>query len=200
VLGALNAAEQCFQALCAKYGAPFLTAASAALLDYAERWMRAEIAAIPDGIYEFEDYLEDDGVQASPLRMRVKVAVAGERFTADYTASDRQARGPINATRGVTISATLTRFTSSRIRLFRATPGAIAPSRFLPAPAAAWTWRFQPRPSAATPRRSRESCSLSTARAKNGRSLASRIGYRAHDDRRERQSVQRRTLAPLRRT
>ena len=104
--GALNVAEQRFHALCAKYGAPFLTAASAALLDYAERWMRAEIAAIPDGTYEFEDYLEDDGVEAKPVRMRVKVSVAGERFIADYTASDRQARGPVNATRGVTISAT----------------------------------------------------------------------------------------------
>jgi N-methylhydantoinase A/oxoprolinase/acetone carboxylase beta subunit/N-methylhydantoinase B/oxoprolinase/acetone carboxylase alpha subunit len=106
MLGALSVAEQRFHALCAKYGAPFLTAASAALLDYAERWMRAEIAAIPDGIYEFADYLEDDGVEASPVRMRVKVTVAGERFVADYTASDRQARGPVNATRGVTISAT----------------------------------------------------------------------------------------------
>ena len=106
MLGALNVAEQRFNALCSKFGSPFLTAASAALLDYAERWMRAEIAAIPDGIYEFEDYLEDDGIEAGPVWMRVKVTVAGERFTADYTSSDRQARGPINATRGVTISAT----------------------------------------------------------------------------------------------
>ena len=43
---------------------------------------------------------------SAPLNMRVKVTVDGERFVADYTASDRQARGPVNATRGVTISAT----------------------------------------------------------------------------------------------
>ena len=106
MLGALNVAEQRYADLCAKYGAAFLAAATVALLDYAERWMRAEIAAIPDGVYEFEDYLEDDGVDAGPINMRVKVTVDGERFVADYTASDRQARGPVNATRGVTISAT----------------------------------------------------------------------------------------------
>ena len=106
MLGALNVAEQRYADLCAKYGASFLAAATVALLDYAERWMRAEIAAIPDGVYEFEDYLEDDGVDPGPVNMRVKVTVDGERFVADYTASDRQARGPVNATRGVTISAT----------------------------------------------------------------------------------------------
>ena len=46
----------------------FLAAATVALLDYAERWMRAEIAAIPDGVYEFEDYLEDDGVDVGPAQ------------------------------------------------------------------------------------------------------------------------------------
>jgi len=55
----------------------FLAAVTVALLDYAERWMRPEIAAIPDGVYEFEDYLEDDGVDAGPLNMQVKVPVDG---------------------------------------------------------------------------------------------------------------------------
>ena len=31
-------------------------------MDYSERWMRAEIAAIPDGVYEFTEHMEDDGV------------------------------------------------------------------------------------------------------------------------------------------
>ncbi len=106
MLAALNVAGHRFDGLCAKYGPGFLNEAAAALLDYAERWMRAEIATIPDGVYEFEDALEDDGISTQPIRMRVKVTVAGERFEADYSGSDAQAKGPVNATRGVTISAT----------------------------------------------------------------------------------------------
>ncbi|MEO1017323.1 MAG: hydantoinase B/oxoprolinase family protein [Pseudomonadota bacterium] len=106
MLGALHVAEHRYAALVAKYGAAFLCEASCALLDYAERWMRNEINAIPDGVYEFEDALEDDGVQAKPIRMHIKLTVDGETFTADYSSSDDQALGPVNATRGVTISAT----------------------------------------------------------------------------------------------
>ena len=40
-------------------------------MDYSERWMRAEIAAIPDGVYEFSDSMEDDGVVAEPVTLHV---------------------------------------------------------------------------------------------------------------------------------
>ncbi|MCP4304948.1 MAG: hydantoinase B/oxoprolinase family protein, partial [bacterium] len=106
MLGALKVAEERTQALCKTLGAGFVAEASAALLDHAERWMRAEIAAIPDGVYEFSDSLEDDGVENRPIRMHVKVTVAGDSFIADFSGSDDQAKGPINATIGVTMSAT----------------------------------------------------------------------------------------------
>ena len=46
------------------------------LKDYSERWMRAEIAAIPDGVYEFTDEMEDDGVVDRPVKFHVTVASA----------------------------------------------------------------------------------------------------------------------------
>jgi len=106
MLGALKVAEDRYRSLCAKFGAGFLSEAADALLDYADRWMREEIRSIPDGVYEFSDSLEDDGVGDQPIRMHVKVTVDGDAFTADYSASDDQARGPVNATLGVTMSAT----------------------------------------------------------------------------------------------
>jgi N-methylhydantoinase B len=102
----LKVAEGRFQALCNHYGAAFLLQAGAALLDYAERWMRAEIRALPDGMYEFEDALEDDGVGSGPIKLHVRVTVRGDTLVADYSASDDQVRGPVNATYGVTLSAT----------------------------------------------------------------------------------------------
>ncbi|MGZ5234631.1 MAG: hydantoinase B/oxoprolinase family protein, partial [Burkholderiales bacterium] len=106
MLAALRVAEGRFVALCDKFGAHFISEVSVALLDYAERWMRYEIRNIPDGVYDFDDHMEDDGVGDRPIQMHVSVTVSGDEITADFSNSDPQARGPINATRGVTMSAT----------------------------------------------------------------------------------------------
>ena len=74
-------------------------------MDYSERWMRAEIAAIPDGVYEFTDWMEDDGVVDEPVQFHVTVTIDGDALIVDWTGSAPQVRGPINATYGVTAGA-----------------------------------------------------------------------------------------------
>ena len=66
---------QRMQALCAKYGAPVVLAAGEALQDYAERKMRAGIAAIRDGVYRFTDRfdnpeLDDDLILSVEIEVR----------------------------------------------------------------------------------------------------------------------------------
>ena len=68
--------------------------------------MRAEITAIPDGVYQFEERMEDDGVDPDPVRFQVEVTVDGDELIVDWSGTDKQARGPINATYGVTAGAT----------------------------------------------------------------------------------------------
>jgi N-methylhydantoinase B/oxoprolinase/acetone carboxylase alpha subunit len=75
-------------------------------MNYSERWMRAEIAAIPDGVYEFTERMEDDGVVDRPVTFHVTVNVRGDELVVDWTGTDPQVRGPINATYGVTAGAT----------------------------------------------------------------------------------------------
>jgi 5-oxoprolinase (ATP-hydrolysing) len=106
MLGALNIAERRLKHQIDHYGMDFFRAATAQLLDYAERLMRREIAAVPDGEYAFEERMEDDGISDQPFHIRVNVAVNGEEILVDFTGSDPQAAGPINATYGVTTSAT----------------------------------------------------------------------------------------------
>ena len=89
-----------------KYGVPLFRETIADLMDYSEARMRAEIAAIPDGTYSFEDYMEDDGIDARPYRIAVDMVVQGDEIIADFGRSDAQAKGAINATLGVTCSAT----------------------------------------------------------------------------------------------
>ncbi len=89
-----------------KYGSRKVNQTCSDLMDYSERRMRAEISEIPDGIYSFSDTIEDDGIEDKPYSINVEIHKTGEEIIADFSASSKQAKGPINATLGVTISAT----------------------------------------------------------------------------------------------
>ncbi|WP_120009164.1 hydantoinase B/oxoprolinase family protein [Teichococcus vastitatis] len=87
---------QRFQALCAKYGTDTVLAAGAALLDYAERKMRAGIAAIPDGRWCFEDVFDSPEI-AGTLPFSVEITVRGDEMALQFDAPD-QVRAGINMT------------------------------------------------------------------------------------------------------
>lgn len=89
---------QRFHALCDKYGAATVSAASDALLDYAERRMRTGIATIPDGTYAFEDRFDCHEFDDEMI-FRVKVTVEGDEITLDFTENPSQVRAGINLVR-----------------------------------------------------------------------------------------------------
>jgi N-methylhydantoinase B/oxoprolinase/acetone carboxylase alpha subunit len=105
-LASVTVAERRVQALCAKYGVDTVQAVMREIMDYSERRMRAEIAAIPDGVYAFEDLMDNDGITPDPERLQVTVTIDGDSMSADYTGSSAQVQGPINATYGVCASST----------------------------------------------------------------------------------------------
>jgi N-methylhydantoinase B/oxoprolinase/acetone carboxylase alpha subunit len=75
---------------------------------YGERRMRAALAAVPDGRWSFEDVLDSSGPrpeQQRPARVAVTVTVAGEAVTVDFTGTDEQRPGNVNAVEAVTVSA-----------------------------------------------------------------------------------------------
>ncbi|OGF55009.1 MAG: 5-oxoprolinase [Candidatus Fraserbacteria bacterium RBG_16_55_9] len=82
-----------------------LTQAMEGLLSYSERRMRAEIRKIPPGVYEAEDYLDDDGRGNEKIPIRVSVAVQKDEIKVDFTGSAPQVEGPLNAVYAVTASA-----------------------------------------------------------------------------------------------
>jgi 5-oxoprolinase (ATP-hydrolysing)/N-methylhydantoinase B len=106
MIGAVDLGEQRLQEVIRKYGEAVFSQTCADLMDYSERRMRAEIAALPDGKYSFSDTVENDGITETPYLLHVNVHVQGDEIVADFSGSARQARGPINATLGVTIGAT----------------------------------------------------------------------------------------------
>ncbi len=88
-----------------KYGREAFKSICGDLMDYAEARMRAEIVEIPDGKYSFVDYMDNDGVSESEIRIEAHCYVQKDEIVVDYTGSTAQVSGPINATLGVAWSA-----------------------------------------------------------------------------------------------
>ncbi|MFN3143777.1 MAG: hydantoinase B/oxoprolinase family protein [Paracoccaceae bacterium] len=103
-LGALDLGIKRLDALLDEYGAPTVQAALAALGDRAEALLRAEVAALPDGSWTAEDYLDNDGISDTALKIRVTLTVKDDRLTLDFTGTAPVALGPINIARPTTIA------------------------------------------------------------------------------------------------
>jgi N-methylhydantoinase B len=84
------------------------------LLDYAERGMRQVLAGVKPGRYRFVDFMDDDGIRDEPVRIAVTLAFArGSKrgsVVVDFTGSDPQVTGPINAVEAITLSCVLYAF------------------------------------------------------------------------------------------
>ena len=81
------------------------TAYAEHLIEYAARLMRHSLEKIPDGVYEAEDFLDDDGVTDQAIAIRVRITKAGAQAQVDFTGSAPQVAGPINAVAAITVSA-----------------------------------------------------------------------------------------------
>lgn len=76
-----------------------------ALMDYAERMTRAALSAVPEGEYEFEDFLDDDGVSDERVPIRVRLTIRGGALHCDFNGSSPERPSSINAVAAVTRSA-----------------------------------------------------------------------------------------------
>lgn len=94
----------------AKYGRRRVDAYALAAQDYTERVLRHTIAGVPDGEYRFEDALDDDGFGDAPVAIRVAIRIEGDRAEVDFTGTDRQTSGSVNANFAITLSASLYAF------------------------------------------------------------------------------------------
>jgi len=97
--------ERRLLAVVEKYGWGTVRKCVREILNYSERMTRLAIRAIPDGVYEAEDFLDDDGVRRSPVRISVRMRVRGDNVEVDFSGSDPQVRGSVNSVYAITASA-----------------------------------------------------------------------------------------------
>jgi N-methylhydantoinase B len=106
-LAACHIAERQFLELVQRYGADMVQVYMQEVIDYAERLTRAAIRTLPDGVYSFEDWIDDDGIDVGkPIRLLVTLTKQEDSITADWTGSSPQVKGAINNTLSFTKAAT----------------------------------------------------------------------------------------------
>ncbi len=82
------------------------------LINYSESIMRKTIKQIPDGTYSFEDFMDGDGIEKEKIKIAVKITIDKDKAVLDFTKTDRQVEGSINAVYSITLSAVLYVFRS----------------------------------------------------------------------------------------
>jgi N-methylhydantoinase B len=103
-INALDLGARRLEALLDEYGDDTVAAALAQLSARAEALMRANIAALPDGTYRYDDFLDNDGITDAPLRIALDLTIAGDRMRLDFSRSAPPCDGPLNIARSTTVA------------------------------------------------------------------------------------------------
>jgi N-methylhydantoinase B len=91
--------------LVTRYGSDEVDEAMNQLLAYTERMTRQLLTALPDGEYQYTDYLDDDGVRDEPVPIKATVTIHGDSARVDFSGSAHQQQGSVNAVYAITLSA-----------------------------------------------------------------------------------------------
>ena len=92
------------EAMVKRYGRALLSDCLNEMIAYSERQMRSYIAELTDGTYTFEDFIDNDGINDTPMRVALAVTVKGDQMHFDFAGTDPKATGPMNMSRNTTLS------------------------------------------------------------------------------------------------
>jgi N-methylhydantoinase B len=104
-LNALDLGARRLHALLDLYGEAVVEAGLAALADRAAALMQAEIAALPEGTFRFEDHLDNDGVADAKLTIALEMVIAEGRMLLDFSRTSPACAGPLNISEATTVAA-----------------------------------------------------------------------------------------------
>jgi len=90
--------------LCGKFGVAAVLEAIDLSMEQGRRHALAELRTLPHGVYEAEEFIDDDGLGGEPVPVRVRVTLTDEEFVVDFTGTGRTCAGPINCPLSVLIS------------------------------------------------------------------------------------------------
>ncbi len=104
-LAANRIGERRLQEIATKYGMSGIEAYMQELCAYSSRMVRSFLREIPDGIYTFSDFLDNDAITDEPIEIRVAIEIKDGTAIVDFTGTSGQVRGSVNAIYAITVSA-----------------------------------------------------------------------------------------------
>ncbi|MGI9484291.1 MAG: hydantoinase B/oxoprolinase family protein [Geminicoccaceae bacterium] len=104
-INALELGKRRVKALLDEYGEATARACLNALKTRAATMMREQIADLPDGTVSAEDWLDNDGITDTPLKIALDLTIDGDRMVMDFSRSSGACQGPVNISRSTTIAA-----------------------------------------------------------------------------------------------
>jgi len=120
-IAACHTGAERMREICSRYGVERAKQAATDLLAYSEELMRAFLQTVPAGEYSAEDFLDNDGINERPVKIAVTVRIrrskrakgdskarqdgSRQMVTVDFTGSDPQVAGSVNAVAAITYSA-----------------------------------------------------------------------------------------------
>ena len=105
-VAALHSGQKRLCEIAQRRGTEATLTAMTQLIEYADRLVEAGLAMVPDGFYEAEDWIEDDGFGSGPIPIRASLHVEGAKLTVDFEGTSPQVPGGVNAVAAITSSAT----------------------------------------------------------------------------------------------
>ena len=100
LVAAVNTGERRVLDLVRRFGVETVVDGLADLLDYAEAQARAVLAGIPDGIYDFTEYADEDAAGGNPLRLCLRLTIRGDSALLDFSGTDPQTLSSLNVPTG----------------------------------------------------------------------------------------------------
>jgi len=100
----LHVAARRIGELCGKFGLGAVLDAIDISLEQGRREALTELQALPHGVYEAEEFIDDDGLGGDPVPVRVRVTITDREFVVDFTGTGGTCAGPINCPLSVLLS------------------------------------------------------------------------------------------------
>jgi N-methylhydantoinase B len=97
-LASLQVGAAAIDRVCKRFGRAVLAQAMDAILDQSEAAMRAVLGDLPDGVYRFSDFVDDDGQKMIDLKIAATVEISGDKVRVELSDSADETPGPVNCT------------------------------------------------------------------------------------------------------
>lgn len=131
-ISACHTGDQRLRAVCDRYGLQHASRMAGHLLAYSEDIMRAFLKQVPPGTYRSQDFLDNDGISEKPIKIAVAITFHKNRqVTVDFTGTDPQVEGSVNAVEAITYSACFYVFRCLLAEDVPATAGLMRPIRVI---------------------------------------------------------------------